>query len=405
MGLSHASFRDGIRVYIYVKGAKGAWENDPASRYRVRRRGQKVFTITVPPNSNISRSNHLRIIQRLFPMAEKNETLLDNFDKAGPHSGELIKEAYRCSWRVPACPDHGGWTGESQFLDSHVSHGHMKNDLADHSTDHFISEGKRLENERHKKPNPISLDQLCQWLDQWCVNHGTAEMVRSNMPRYYPPLPGKPDERRENIKNCFKLIREKGPVEMEKEKKIFKRDTDIINVRGVGEVTAAEFNRLGVLTVGDLLDEEKKLPEKVVRLKVATAVQYCNDVMSGRETDPFQKTPATCQRCGMTYSGAGKLFREHCQRNDRCFYRLEKPYVPRFKGSNPNNPQTYNPTRRQFYFNKKEPDGSLVRCKGVFLNEAASRIKYQKCAGQEQAVVFNGAWNQLIWNKLRYVRK
>lgn len=406
MALSHASPTIGVRVYIYTKSTQKKWNDCPADHYKITRRGNRVFTINIPPNCNISRANHLRIIQHLFAMPNPGEKDLDSYDKAGPHSGALISEAYLCMGRVPACPDIGGWTPISQFLDGHICHGSMKNTIGDHATDHFISEGKRLEQLRRRdKPSPISLDQLCGWLDGWCTSIGTTAMVKEEMPLYYPPIGNAKDKRREPIKKCFEFIRTHGTVQFEKEQKTFGRDTDIINVKGVGEVTAAALNRLGVRTVGDFVDsdEEKKLPARVVRLNIATAVQYCKDVMNGTEADPFLKPPAVCPRCGMTYSGAGKLFREHCQRNDRCFYRLTTPFVPRFTGSNPNDPQSYNPKGRRFYFQKKMEDGSVVRCKGVFLNESATVIKY--CDKHGQTTIYRGDWTQLIWNKIRYVHE
>lgn len=146
----------GAIAYYYKKSTEDRWNNDPDSRYQVRKEFDGVYSISVPHHGRISQYTHLYITRAIHPRRETKAA--HGYDGAGPHGehidvactrssttshllgatcnllihtysyigGRLIYLALKAANREPLCPPKGGHSSVCQLNDDRQVHGGLK---------------------------------------------------------------------------------------------------------------------------------------------------------------------------------------------------------------------------------------------------------------------------------------
>lgn len=168
-------------------------------------------------------------------------------------------------------------------------------------------------------------------------------------------------------------------------------------MRGVGATTKARLDAAGVVTVGDIIDADEAKQNELARQGLPRRTferlkQQAEQIIAGDLPDPLRVDPCVCPMCGEEYKQKDYL-KQHMERDNRCFMCLQKPFVPRRRGSSYND---IGLAGRHFNFVTK--DGK--RAAGYFPGNDATVIVW--CAESTYAV-HTGDWRDLIAKPIEWV--
>ena len=387
MALTIVDWEHGVRFLIFKPvSTQAAWNNCPERHYKVNEVTANVFTIDVPYRCKISRNTYINVIREMHRL--RSNTRVIAYDNAGPHSGRAVSLAYRAANYLPVCGEFGGCSSVSQMADAEEIHGSLKGFVRRKVAQHYLSSAKESKEETGRaKAKVFTLSQLCSWLDEWATNHGSPSNVRHLFPKYFPPLPGMRDERKDKIKESIRFAIDNNAIEnrrlaiKSKKNKQTKStvDTTVTVLRGVGKKCAAKLMDVGVKTLGDLMQYNGS---PISRVNVRMLRGQAADILSGAIPDPLEKNKnVACERCGQVYSGRTPSFHKH--KANGCFMNFVMPFLPKPKSQCiTNNDRNYRGRRCRI---KLSVDGCWVNA--VF--SSPTRISYMY---NGEIKTFDGDW-------------
>lgn len=250
----------------------------------------------------------------------------------------------------------------------------------------------------------MTLPELTSWAAEWCRD--ASPKMPAVIVKYYPPRRGQPDLRRgailKHVKNYADnkaIIDAKYPLKKDREDEKFSRDSETSLLNGIGPMTKARLAAGGVNTVGDLLDADDATVDEIARVHGVRRTAFmryrlqAEQILAGQLRDPLQRDPkAQCPLCGEEFYRRGDL-RNHVSANNKCFMRLERPFVPRKPGSDHNDISC---AGRFFYFDTADSKTAT----GHFPGDDASVFVWYL---DGEHLVHMGDWRDIIKSPIRWI--